>query len=93
MAVMLLSLFSSFIFIKHCLSTTYYVDPDISSPGFGTSWATAYDNLDNAINSATSSIDEIFLKGGYTYIPSNPSDRTDCFSPRKGVKIYGTIYT
>ena len=88
-SIFLINLLSFILILNDVSSTTYYVDPSISSSGLGTSWATAFDNLDDALSSATKTSDQVWLKGGYTYIPSNPSDRTDCFYPNNGIKIYG----
>ncbi len=75
--------------IQICISTRYYVDGGASSGGLGASWNSPFNTLDTALSSATTSGDEVWLKGGYTYIPSNPSDRTDCFIPNSGITIYG----
>ena len=71
------------------VASRYHVDPSKSSSGNGLSWSNAFNSLDTALSSATKLIDEIYLKGGYTYYPSNPTDRTDCFKPNKGISIYG----
>ena len=81
---------SSSYIITPSIGTIYYVDPgQSSSSGFGLSWSDAYQTLDAALSHATSSLDEIWLMGGYTYIPSNPSGRDDCFETSNGNAIYG----
>ena len=70
-------------------STTYYVDPSKSTSGFGESWSDACNSLSSALSYAQYSWDEIWLRGGYTYYPSDPKDRTDCFVTNNGVSIYG----
>eukprot|EP01084_Bolivina_argentea_P077430 140441_1 len=68
-------------------ATVYYVDPS-SSAGNGLSWQNSFNTLDMALLLATP-LDEIWLMGGKTYTPSNPSDRTDCFISNIGIAILG----
>jgi len=76
--------------LHHCIyATTYFVDPSLSASGSGTSWSTAFITFDEALSAAASTADAIWLKGGHTYIPQNPADRSDCFKPSTGVEIYG----
>eukprot|EP01084_Bolivina_argentea_P268918 456899_1 len=79
-----------FLFIAVCIqniaSITYYVDPS-QSGGSGISWTTAFNTLDAALLSANNP-SEIWLMGGL-YIPSNPSNRDDCFITKNGITIYG----
>eukprot|EP01083_Nonionella_stella_P146095 459063_1 len=72
-------------------ATRYYVDPSISdsSDGSGSTWLNALNTLDLALTVATNQTDEIWLRGGFAYIPSNPIDRTDCFITPNGLSIYG----
>eukprot|EP01083_Nonionella_stella_P086244 239492_1 len=67
--------------------TTYYVDPSVSNAGNGQSWSTAYADLSSAL-AAASSGNQIWLKGGETYIAPT-SHRDHCFSVNQGVVIYG----
>eukprot|EP01083_Nonionella_stella_P230664 815152_1 len=75
--------------IPNVLSTIYYVDPSSSSGGSGSSWNSAFESLDVALTAATRPVDKIWLKGGATYIPSNPQNRTDCFITNHGLELYG----
>ncbi|MCP4437755.1 MAG: hypothetical protein GY810_02330 [Aureispira sp.] len=70
--------------------TVYYVDP--ASPGTppysGTSWATAFTNINMALNEVSmAGGGEIWIKKG-TYTP-NASDRTKSFGLKSGVYLYG----
>jgi len=73
----------------------WYVDAAAASGGTGTSWACAFQNLQDAINAASSG-HEIWVKAG-TYLPTkdpfgnaSPTDPRDkTFYLKSGVKIYG----
>ena len=60
------------------------------SGGSGLSWSTAFNNIEEALEAATKTVDSIWLKGPKTYIPdSSYANRSNCFKPNVGVKIYG----
>jgi len=68
-----------------------YVDGAIATSGVGTSWATAFKTLQEAIDAANTSApaDTIIVKQG-TYKPDNGSDRTKSFViDTKEVYLYG----
>ncbi len=65
---------------------TIYVDAVLSG-GDGSSWATAYGDLQDALSTATSG-DEIWVKNG-TYLPTTGTDRNAYFQVPSGVKLYG----
>ncbi|MFW5652835.1 MAG: right-handed parallel beta-helix repeat-containing protein [Planctomycetota bacterium] len=65
----------------------WYVNADAQPGGDGTSWATAFRNLNDAI-SASQIDDEIWVAAG-TYRPGSGKDRTQTFLMREGVDIYG----
>ena len=68
------------IFLKEC----HLVD------GNGSSWSKAFDNLQDALDSATA-YDQIWIASGtYTPAPSGqPGTRTDSFAMKNVVGIYG----
>ena len=70
--------------ISHCFSATIYVNINNPTPGAGTSWATAYNNLQTALASA-GVFDQIWVAQG-TYTPSLPAGRSATFA------IAGTVY-
>jgi len=77
----------SFLLLSIPLSAaTIYVDAGMSG-GDGTSWATAYGDLQDALASAASG-DEIWVKNG-TYFPTTGIDRNVYFQVPSGVKLYG----
>ncbi len=71
--------------------TTWYVDDDADPNGAGTSWQTAFQTLQNALDAAADD-DEIRVGGGI-YLPSeqiDPNDpRTATFQLINGVGLYG----
>jgi hypothetical protein len=77
-------------------SQTIYVNGSLPTNGDGTSWATAFNNLDDAIAGSNLSTNEIWVAKG-TYYPakdrtgnSNPADnRTKTFHINKNLKLYG----
>ena len=68
-------------------ATIYYVDGMASGAGSGISWATAFNNIPDALD-ATISGDEIWVKNGYHY-PTTTTDRTVSITLKKGVMLYG----
>ncbi|WLE96713.1 MAG: choice-of-anchor D domain-containing protein [Candidatus Electrothrix communis] len=66
-----------------------YVKSDVSGGNNGTSWANAYRTLTAALNEASgSSGQEIWVAAG-TYYPTTGTDRTQTFTMKKGVAVYG----
>ena len=66
---------------------TLYVRSNAAPNGAGTSWATAFDNPVQALNTARSG-DEIWVAAG-TYRPTDNNDQSASFQLKKGVTIYG----
>ena len=66
---------------------TVYVKSDASGANSGSSWANAYTDLQNAIDS-TSSGDQVWVAAG-TYKPTTGIDRSISFQMKSGVSIYG----
>ncbi|HPF41510.1 MAG TPA: right-handed parallel beta-helix repeat-containing protein [Phycisphaerae bacterium] len=71
--------------VRPAMATVYLVDGSrlTDGPG-GTSWATAFNNIDSAIGAAGSG-DEIWVKGG-SYSPGNT---TSGYALNGGVSLYG----
>jgi predicted outer membrane repeat protein len=70
------------------LSTTIYVDANASSPTHdGTSWPTAFTDLQQALAIASAG-DEIHVADG-VYKPTSGTDRTVAFQLKNGVQIFG----
>ena len=73
--------------------TVWYVDEDALPGGDGTSWATAFSDLQAALDAALSG-NEIWVAAG-TYRPSHPEDpeepRSVTFQLLSGVAIYGGL--
>ena len=71
---------------------TIYVDASATSPGTGTSWASAYTSLQNALAAAVSG-DQIWVAAGVYYPDEGGGvtndDRTATFTMLNGVAIYG----
>ncbi len=73
--------------------SVWYVDASAASGGNGASWACAFQNLQDAINAASSG-HEIWVKAG-TYFPTKEPDGTTdtprnfTFLLKNGVAIYG----
>ena len=65
--------------------TRYYVDASAGSGGIGTSWAQAFQTLQEALSAAVLG-DQIWVAAG-TYTPG--TTRTSSFSLVDGVKVYG----
>lgn len=91
-----IAVISSFLLLIPYLSAnTIYVDSGASLGGDGTSWATAYKYLQDALHKPAVDGDEIWLAEG-TYKPDQdesgnvaPGDRNACFELIAGVTIYG----
>ncbi|MCK5612241.1 right-handed parallel beta-helix repeat-containing protein, partial [Candidatus Pacearchaeota archaeon] len=65
----------------------WYVDGDAAPDGDGSSWANAYDDLQEALSAAVSG-DEIWVAAASSpYVPG--SQRSDSFSLKDGVSLYG----
>ncbi len=62
-----------------------FVTPD--GVGDGSSWTNAYNDIQTAIDAASSG-DEIWIKEG-TYLPTSSTDRSMSFTLQSGVKLYG----
>jgi len=79
-----------------CASPRLYVDADATGANDGTSWADAYNSVQDALGDAAGSggvVDEIWVAGG-TYRPDQgvqqtPGDRTATFQLLNGVAIIG----
>lgn len=66
-----------------------YVDADnIAGPWDGKSWATAYQNLQKALDHACAVDAEVWVTKG-TYKPTSGAERTDSFQLRPAVALYG----
>ena len=72
-----------------------YVDDDATPGGDGLTWATAYEDLQAALDAAAlpgSTTSEIWVAAG-TYVPSTQTDpndpRTATFQLLSGVAVYG----
>lgn len=66
-----------------------YVDIDnIKGPWDGDSWATAYKSVQEGLNDAEKSGDEVWVAEG-TYKPTSDTDRSVSFRLRPGVDLYG----
>jgi hypothetical protein len=90
-----------FIFLALLISTasfsqTIFINGSLPTNGDGTSWATAFNNLDDAIATSNLPTNEIWVAKG-TYFPVkdrtgnlNPADnRTKTFHINKDIKLYG----
>lgn len=64
-----------------------YVDVDASGADDGSSWANAFEELDEALEAAESG-DQIWVAEG-VYYPTDDPDRTESFFLKNGVAIYG----
>jgi hypothetical protein len=91
----MLLLISLIAFGGHLSATVYYVSPIGNNGAAGTSWSTAKQSVQNAINLASSG-DEVWIRSG-TYFPTQdytgntaPADNRDkTFYIPDGVKVYG----
>lgn len=66
---------------------TIHVDDDAGKDGDGTSWATAYADLNQALEHAVSG-SQVWVAQG-RYLPTGGTDRSAAFVMKKGVSIYG----
>ena len=73
--------------ICSCFGTIRYVNVNNPTPGAGTSWATAFNNLQSALT-VSGLFDQIWIAQG-TYQPSMPAGRAATFSVPKYVNLYG----
>ncbi|MCC7297964.1 MAG: hypothetical protein IT244_06475, partial [Bacteroidia bacterium] len=91
----MLLLISLIAFGGHLSATVYYVSPIGNNGAAGTSWSTAKQSVQNAINLASAG-DEVWIRSG-TYFPTQdytgntaPADnREKTFYIPNGVKVYG----
>ncbi len=67
--------------------TIWYVDASATGCQTGTSWACAFQNLQDAINNASPG-QEVWVKAG-TYKPTTGTSRSIAFTMKNGVAIYG----
>ncbi len=65
-----------------------YVNHAATGKNNGTSWANAFTDLQDALASTCSGINQIWVAKG-TYSPSSDMDRTVSFAMRNGVAVYG----
>lgn len=82
----------AFGFCQSARATTWFVDDDASAGNDGLSWATAFDNLNSALDAAVAN-DEILVAGG-TYTPDEgpgrvPGDRSETFLVTADLTIRG----
>ena len=68
-------------FINRAYSATFYVDAAIAAPGNGATWATAFDDLQSAINAATS--------GDIIRVSQGVYNTTNGFVLADGINIMG----
>ncbi len=68
-------------------ASVIYVNASASGLNNGTSWANAYKSLQSALNIAVSD-QQIWVARG-TYYPTTTTDRTQSFTLKNGVAIYG----
>ncbi|MES2590042.1 MAG: T9SS type A sorting domain-containing protein [Bacteroidota bacterium] len=82
-------LLTSFLTFLNLSAATIFVTQNGAGSQDGSSWANAISgtNLQTAINNAQVN-DEVWVACG-TYLPTSTSDRTQSFSMRNGISIYG----
>lgn len=73
--------------ISFCFATTRFVNINNPTPGLGTSWTTAFNNLQSAL-AASGIFDKILVAQG-TYRPSTPAGRSATFLIPAYVSVYG----
>jgi predicted outer membrane repeat protein len=74
--------------VAQAANQIWYVDQAASGVEDGTSWATAFKDLQAAL-SAAQATDQIWVAKGIYYPTSDPSDRTASFELKNGVALYG----
>eukprot|EP01084_Bolivina_argentea_P047209 86986_1 len=84
------------LFILPVISTIYRVNPENTGTiKDGSSWENGFDNLQSALTNATTTGDQIWLKGYSTsttsnyYYPDSSATRSTCFVALEGIEIYG----
>eukprot|EP01084_Bolivina_argentea_P298345 514110_1 len=80
--------FNLLISVSFTTAIVYYVNPTVISSGDGLSWINAYKTVDEALTSANTESDEMWILGGHTYVPMT-TDRINCFIANNGIKIFG----
>ncbi len=73
--------------ITYCSGAIRYVNINNPTPGAGTTWATAFNNLQSAL-AVSNFFDQIWVAQG-TYMPSTPAGRPATFLLPGGTFIYG----
>ena len=68
--------------------TTFYVKKDAAGNNSGTSWANAFNSLQDALNSNNPTITQIWVARG-TYKPAVGTNRDSAFVQRNNLAIYG----
>jgi len=68
-------------------AATIHVNADAPSGGNGSSWEHAYNDLQTALDAATTG-DQVWVAHG-VYSPHNPGDATGTFSIKSNVSVYG----
>src|SRR5450631_410638 len=82
------AILTTFLFpISCCFGAIRYVNINNATPGAGTSWVTAFNNLQSAL-AVAGTFDQIWIAQG-TYKPSSPAGRSATFSIPGGTTIYG----
>jgi len=74
-------------FVCKSLATTFYVNVNNPTPGTGSSWATAFNDLQSAL-AVSSVFDRIWVAQG-TYKPSSPAGRSATFKINAGFVLGG----
>jgi len=75
------------VLVVHDMSAQTYVNVNADSGGNGNSWATAYNNLQTAINNSSNGT-EVWVASG-RYLTTATSDRNISFTMKEGVSLYG----
>ena len=73
--------------VNCCLATIRYVNINNPTPGAGNSWATAYQDLNQALAVSVYG-DQVWVAQG-TYLPTATNDRTISFLIQHAVNVYG----
>lgn len=85
--ITLLMFITLFMSTAHLQGAIIYVDASASCPGNGSSWGTAYCDLQSALTTAVVG-DSIWVANG-TYFPTTGTDRTISFTLVTGVGVFG----